>query len=116
MNRRNAFTIEVTDWSNAEFWQLLSELNNEPCLFDQPELKKDGIFWVEPCEVVAKAFKFAHCFNWLSGSALLWHNDLPVTRDNYRTLKKDSEDEYDYLPYEEITNIRPIEKEDVGTL
>jgi hypothetical protein len=117
MDRSNAFTIEVTDWSNSDFWQLLSEITGENCLFDQPEFKSDGIFWFD--EVPKELFKYADCFNWLSGSCRLWLNDKLLTRFNYRTAVYVGEGEdtvladYDYVPFNSIVDIPPIVNEEL---
>jgi hypothetical protein len=114
MDRSNAFTIEVTDWSNSDFWQLLSEITGENCLFDQPEFKSDGIFWFD--EVPKELFKYADCFNWLSGSCRLWLNDKLLTRFNYRTAVFREVDEemvlenYEYISVDSISNIAPIQE------
>ena len=118
MDRVNSFTIEVTDWGNSDLWHLLSELQDESCLFDQPEFKSDGIFWFS--NLPKELFQFANCFNWLSGSARLWHNEQPVTRFNYRVkvwdIEPSEESEgqfhYTYIDWNEITNVAPI-KEDI---
>jgi hypothetical protein len=111
MDRYNAFTIEVTDWSNSEFWKLLSEISGEDCLFDQPDLKKDGIFWLE--NIPKELFKYSDCFNWLSGSVHLWIDEKPLTRFNYRTAVYENEelDHYDYIDFSKLTNIAPIVEE-----
>ena len=115
MDRENAITIEVTDWSSSDFWKLISDLDNEGCIYDQPEFKKDGIVWFE--QIPMEMFKFSHCFNWLRGSSNIWHNDIPVTKLNYRTKvidvksKEDCMDEvfhYEYIPYIEMTKEPPI--------
>jgi hypothetical protein len=111
MKRYNAFTIEVTDWGNSDLWQLLSETLGEDCLFDQPDLKKDGVFWLE--EVPKELFKYSKCFNWLSGSAKLWLDNEPVTRFNYRMpiFKCEEFNGYDILDYKLMTDIAPITEE-----
>ena len=119
MDRANAFTIEVTDWGNSDLWQLLSELQDESCLFDQPELKTDGIFWFK--NVPKELFQFSDCFNWLSGSARLWINEEHITRFNYRvkvwdvepTEENEGEFHYEYLDYNLITDIAPIVEEEL---
>ncbi len=113
MKRYNAFTIEVTNWENADFWELLSEMTDESCLYDQPNFNKDGIFWFNSSDVTSELFSYSECFNWLSGSVNLWYNDESVTKANYRTVisGEDEEVEYEYLDYNLMTNIAPISDE-----
>lgn len=109
MDRANAFTIEVTDWLNSDLWQVLSEATGEDCLFDQPDFKKDGIFWLK--KVPKLLFKFEGCFNWLSGSSKLWYKGNPVTCSNYKMVISDEEAEiveYNYINYYKMTPIAPI--------
>lgn len=115
MNRYKAFTIKILDWSNSEFWELISKSVNEGCLYDQPNFKTDGVVWFEPNNVPNKLFKFSHCFNWLSGSVRLWIKDKPLTVLNYRTahINKDESVSYTYVDYNLITDIAPITKEEV---
>lgn len=117
MDRANAFTIEITDWSNSELWELLSNTQDEEVLFNQPDFKKDGIFWLHPSNVPKELFKYAEGFNWLRGSVRLWLNNKPLTRSNYRTIKQEATEEtnaiYEYVNWELLTDIAPITNEQI---
>lgn len=112
MNRYSAFTIKILDWSNSEFWELISNSVNEGCLYDQPNFKTDGVVWFDRDKVPKELFKYEGCFEWLSGSVDLWRNDIRVTKQNYRTVisKEDEPIKYDYLNWYRMTNKRPIIK------
>jgi hypothetical protein len=91
MNRRNAMTIQLTEtgWKNSEFMMLLSELQNEVVLYEQPQYG-DGIFWFDN-GVPGDLFKYSDAFEWISntngnsGNAGLYYEGKALTKDNYRT-------------------------------
>ncbi len=132
MNRLIAFTIEIPEWENSDLWNLISELirdkgkpsqaQSESCLFEeQPQIKKDKVIWIAPGDVPLELLKYADCFNWVENLANIWHNGNRVTKDNYRIRVVDIEPteenpegafHYDYIPWEEMTNIKPIQKEE----
>jgi len=114
MDRANAFTINVKNWSNSDFWQLLSEHSKEDVLFNiQPQFKTDGIFWFD--DVPKELFKYSECFNWLHGSVRLWCNGVHVTKENYITMIEEGTEttppKYSYTNWEGMTSIPPVSDE-----
>ena len=89
MDRKNAFTIKIENWSNAELWQLLSSEENESCLFDQPQKLGDGVFWFK--NAPKELFKYAADFTWLSGTSGLYLGTDPLDVYNYKVITEEGE-------------------------
>ena len=115
MNRNTAFKIAVPNLNNKEFSDLLDTIKGEGCLNDiQPESQRYNVFWLE--HVPKEIFKFSACFDWLKNNVKLWYNGENVTMHNYRTAVYVGQgedmvlDHYNYLNWEEMTDVAPIQK------
>ena len=111
MDRANSFTIELIKYPSSELGALLDSITGEGSKGLQPELKKYDILWLE--NVPKELFNFVEYFNWLSGSVKLWVDKTPLTRFNYRTAiyKNEELDHYDYINWNNLTDIAPIVEE-----
>ena len=111
MNRRNAFTIEISNTSNLALGLLLSNSKCEASIGEQPELKLWDVFWFEnpPKEL----FKFADHFNWLSGPSRLWLNEKPFKQVDFKTnVGTEEQPIYEYINWELLSDVAPIIEED----
>lgn len=117
MDRANSFTIELIKYPSSELGALLDSITGEGSKGLQPELKKYDILWLE--NVPKELFNFVEYFNWLSGSVKLWLDEKPVTHLNYRTPIYVGEgeemvlDHYDYINFEDVTDVPPIVEEEL---
>lgn len=124
INRETAFTIQITDFSDAELWELLSQLltNKKADTCEktfpqgrfitietpQPEYGVEGVFWFDE-KIPKELFQFTSKFNvLLSGTTGLWYKGNPVTGLNYRKWVGDEESgQWEYLLWSEMSSEGP---------
>lgn len=95
MERYNAIQIRLNDnqWDNADLITLLYKITTpKDVVFNEvPELKLDDIFFIETDNIIKDLFRYEGCFEWINGTVKLWHSDIHVTKENYRTKVYDIE-------------------------
>jgi len=109
--------IDIID--GAEFKKWLRSVDHELVTFKN-ESGRFIVFFDHPPKDL---FRWSQNFNILRGCTYLWHNGVPVTKDNYKTWVSQDPIEgvngeesmqdniengyYEYIPYSEMTNIPP---------